>query len=66
MRRAPALEGTFDAGRVTLQARRISRMKRALGSNDFLLRIHGDEGPYFKGHNLMVISMASPFCHGVP
>ena len=28
------------------------------------LRIHGDEGPYFKNRNLLVVSLSFPHNHG--
>ena len=36
------------------------------GPDDILLRIHGDEGPYFKKRNLLVMSLSFPHNHGVP
>ena len=34
------------------------------GPHDVLLRIHGDEGPFFKKRNLLVLSLSFPHNHG--
>ena len=36
------------------------------GPDDVLLRLHGDEGPYFKKRNLLVLLLSFPHNHGVP
>ena len=36
------------------------------GPDDVFLRIHGDEGPYFKKRNLLVLSLSFPHNHGEP
>ena len=37
-----------------------------LGPLDVFVRIHGDEGPFFKKRNLLVMSLSFPHNHGVP
>lgn len=34
------------------------------GPNDVFLRLHGDEGPFFKKRNLLVLSLSFPHNHG--
>ena len=35
------------------------------GADDIFLRLHGDEGPFFKNRNLLVLSLSFPHNHGV-
>ncbi|CAJ1374093.1 unnamed protein product [Effrenium voratum] len=36
---------------------------RQLGLNDIVFKIHGDEGPYFKKRNLLVVNASTPWSH---
>lgn len=64
MRANARLEGTFDGGAFDVSS--LSVTKLWPGEADFLMRLHGDEGPFFRGHNLMVLNISTPFCTGDP